>query len=270
LDAQQLYIQLLLEGDEVVLTNVLVSITLIMSRLQAFFYLSPFFNKTSMPRIVRFGIIFSLVIILLPDTYLDISEDENIRKRFLYLVAKEVLIGLVMGLIIWSPIRGLELSGTILDTQRGSMQPIGTDAVFMAQATPTTVLLLQLFSGYFFASGGYGIVQTAIFDSASIWRFVDPAPPLNSQSLIEVLKLAGYLFFSALAFALPISALMLLSDFIIAFIAKTAPTLNALTFGMPVKTGILCFMLFFYIEVAYPKLMISFQYTLQELDRALQ
>jgi len=62
---------------------------------------------------------------------------------------------------------------------------------------------------------------------------------------------------------------MLLADIAIALIARSAPTLNALTFGMPVKSGILLIMLVFYIDIAYPTVMDSFSRALQLTEQVL-
>lgn len=236
-------------------TDFVMAMTLISVRMQAFLYLSPFFSKRAMLRTVRVGFILALSIILFPPTFETIQASPDFQQQFLGLVFKEFLIGLVLGVVMWMPIRGLDLTGTILDTQRGSMQAQGLDVVFGGQTTPTAIFLLQVFSGYFFAAGGFQIVEATLFRSAEIWPFTSVLPPFSEETVFRLVELAGILFFTAVALAIPISALMLLADLVIAFIARSAPTLNALTFGMPIKSFILCIMLYFYIDVAYPKLL---------------
>ena len=91
-------------------------------------------------------------------------------------------------------------------------------------------------------------------------------PPLADQAAYAFIRLTGALLFTALVFALPISGFMVLADIAIAFVAKSAPTLNALTFGMPVKSAILMIMLFFYVDLAYPKLLDSFAGSLDMME----
>jgi type III secretion protein T len=244
-------------------TDFVMTLTLISVRIQAFLYLSPFFSRRAMLRIVRMGFIIGMAIILFPATFETVRATQDLRQSFLALVAKEFIIGLVLGVVMWMPVRGLELTGTLLDTQRGSMQAQGLEVVFGGQSTPTAIFLLQLFTGYFFAVGGFQIVQMTLFKSAEIWPFTEALPPFDEGTVFLLVELAGVLFFSAIALAIPISALMLLADIVIAFIAKNAPTLNALTFGMPVKSFIMCIMLFFYLEIAYPRIM-------ADLERALE
>ena len=242
--------------------DVIMTLTLISVRMQAFLYLSPFFSKTAMARIVRAGFIVALSIILFPPTFITIRLDPDFRNFFFILVLKEILIGLVLGVMMWMPIRGLDLTGTLLDTQRGSTQAMGSDAVFGGQTTTTALFLLQIFSGYFFAVGGFRLIQNTLFRSAEIWPFTEALPLIEPVMIYKLVDLAGSMFFTAIALAIPISALMLLADIVISFLTKSAPTLNALTFGMPVKSFILSIMLFYYLDIAYPRIMI-------ELDGAL-
>ena len=63
---------------------------------------------------------------------------------------------------------------------------------------------------------------------------------------------------------------MFISDIAVAFIARSAPTLNALTFGMPVKSSILLIMLGFYIEIAYPAVMEGFAGALSLTEKVFE
>ncbi len=244
-------------------TDFMMTLTLISVRIQAFLYLSPFFTRRAMLRVVRVGFILALTIILLPATYETVRNTPDFRQQFLALTIKELVIGLVLGLVMWMPVRGLELTGVLLDTQRGNTQAMSMEMVFGAQSTATAVFLLQLFTGYFFAVGGFRIIQTTLFRSAEIWPFTEAMPLFDPKNIFMMVDLAGVLIFSAVALAIPIAALMFLADIVIAIIAKGAPSLNALTFGMPVKSFIMSIMLFFYVEIAYPRIMI-------ELERSLE
>jgi type III secretion protein T len=124
----------------------------------------------------------------------------------------------------------------------------------------------QIFSGFFFASGGFLLVQMLLFDSVSLWPVTQPLPPLDDDAAFLVMRFAGVLFFTAVVFALPISGFMFLADVAIAFVARSAPTLNALTFGMPVKSAVLLIMLFLYLDLAFPKMMQTFQDTLHLVE----
>ncbi len=103
------------------------------------------------------------------------------------------------------------------------------------------------------------LVMHVIVQSASFWSPTGTWPDLDADLLQLFGSIAGALLLSALMFTLPISGFMLLADIGIAFIAKGAPTLNAMTFGMPVKSGIMLIMLFFYVSIGFPIIMENFE-----------
>lgn len=235
--------------------HVIMSMVIVTSRILALFYVSPFFAGKTMPRTVRIGLTVALSFVVIPAPFAAFEADPSLGDRFLPLVVKEVVIGIVLGMLIWMPVRGLELAGVILDTQRGSTQAQDMDPLFGASLPPTAILLNQMFSGYFFSSGGFLIVLMLIFNSFAIWPPTAALPPLSGDAAYLFIKFSGLALFAAIIFVLPISGLMVLADIVIAFLARSATTLNALTFGMPVKTAIMLLVLAFYIQFAYPRVL---------------
>jgi len=252
------------------LNNMLMALALSFCRVLTFIIASPFFNSRSVTRIVRTGLTMALALMLTPMTYEQVISMPDFQARFFSLAVKELLLGMVLGGLVWMPIRGLEFAGVLLDTQRGSTMAQDYNVIFASpQATPTAIFLTQMFSGFFFAIGGMLIVTQVVFQSTVIWPLTDPLPNLQGDIAYLYGVFAATLIFSAVVFALPISGFMLLADIGIAFLAKGAPTLNALTFGMPVKSAILLIMLFFYLGIAFPQIMESFGESLDFLTALL-
>lgn len=249
------------------INNYLMALSLCASRVLTFIISSPFFNSKSMSRVVRTGVVMAFSILITPSIFVELQANPEIKDDYLALIVKELLLGLVLGGLVWMPIRGLEFAGILLDTQRGSTMAQDYNVTFgSAQVTPTAILLSQLFSGFFFSTGGLLIVMQVVFQSTLIWPPTESLPELNGEVAYLYSMFAGTLIFGAVVFALPISGFMLLADIGIAFIAKGAPTLNALTFGMPVKSGILLIMLFFYIGIAFPNIMDTFTNSLAFME----
>lgn len=232
---------------------------LIVARFCAFFVASPLLSRRGMPRLVSLELALAIGLICLPTAIptLAMANPHPIRY-FVLLILKEAATGYLMGIILWLPVRGLEMAGAILDTQRGSTQAQDFDVVFVNQTTPTAILLSQVFNGFFFSSGGFLLVVRLLYESVLIWPPLAFWPEISEKSLQLLLKFSGEMLLSGLIIVLPISMFMLLADIVISFIAKSAPNLNALTFGMPVKSGILIIMLFSYFHILYPELMRTF------------
>ncbi|WP_299211327.1 flagellar biosynthetic protein FliR [uncultured Tateyamaria sp.] len=243
------------------------SLVLVSARITAFLQTSPFFNNRAMPRIVRAGLILALGTFIAPGY---VPDDHIAFEQFLSLVVKEAILGFVLGVMTWLPIRGLELSGVILDTQRGSTTAEDFDVIFNAQTTPTALFLSQVFSGFFFASGGLVIIHAVIFDSLEIWSIYAMLPPLSSDAAYVFLSFASRLFVVALLIALPIAGFMFIADVVIAIISKSAPSLNAMAFGMPIKSIILVIMLIYFVDLAYPEILKILTESLEALRAVFQ
>ncbi len=232
---------------------------LVFARFAGFVAASPFFSQKTMKKRIRGGIMMSMAIVCAPTAFFAFLDDSSLRDIYPLLLLKELVIGFFMGVLLWMPVRGLELVGVILDTQRGATNLQMMDPIFSANTTVTAVFLAEIFSGYFFAVGGMILVLTAFIDSFSIWPAVELMPDIDTRNILLFIRITGALFFTAVIIALPVSGLMFVADLTIAFMAKAAPNLNALVMGMPVKTLVMLAVIAFYIEIAFPNIMIIYK-----------
>ncbi|WP_173932912.1 flagellar biosynthetic protein FliR [Chelativorans sp. Marseille-P2723] len=258
-----------LASDNRELLDLLLAFMLSVSRLTGFLAASPFFSRRSVPRVVRFGVMAALSFPIMPELAAEIAERKDVLPAYLLLIVKELTLGLFLGALTWLPVRGLELAGAILDTQRGSTQAEDFDVIFSAQTTPTAIFLSQLFAGYFFAAGGFLMVMTMFYQSVTIWRPLELLPDISPEMMLLFLRFAGMVYITAMVLVLPISGFMFLSDICIAFLARSAQSLNALTLGMPVKSAVLMVMLIFYMSILYPNVLQVLSGALELLKQAL-
>ncbi|RCS21566.1 type III secretion protein [Phyllobacterium salinisoli] len=236
--------------------SLLGGLILLIARSAAFFALCPLLSRNIIPHLVRFAIITVSALVCLPTVSL--SLDGNFLPSGLFyigLLFKELCLGYLLGVLTWLPMRSLEIAGVILDTQRGNMNGQEPNTVFGSQTTTTTIFLSQIFSGYFFAAGGWLTVTGLLYESMDLWPVLTPMPPLDDRTVLIFFKFLGAQFSVALTLVLPILGMMFIADVIIAYIARVAPSLNALTFGMPIKTAIMLFLLIFYLDVLYPRIL---------------
>lgn len=251
------------------LDAIVIALVLVTARFAAFFAASPLFSRTAMTRSIRLGIALAMAMMCAPMVAAGIAAQDNPPDILVYLVIKEFVFGFFLGTVLWLPVRGLELAGVIIDTQRGSTQAQDFDVVFTTQTTPTAILLAQIFAGYFFSSGAFLLVLNMLFDSVSIWSPADPFPRFTDNALPLMIRFAGNLFFAALSVVLPILGFMFLADIVIAFLARSAPSLNALTFGMPVKSAVALIMLIVYLNIIYPKMIETLEHGLEMISQVL-
>lgn len=241
------------------LSDIVTAFLLAMARPTGFFAIAPFFSRRIMSRIVRLGVIMSVSFITVPIIFSDLVENKELFMRnYPIFFMKELLLGYFLGFLIWLSVRGLELAGSILDVQRGTLDSEDFNVIFSAQATPTALFLSQVFMGFFFAAGGFLMVLSMLYESITLWPVNAPFPVISQHTPLLFIRFAGGIFFTAIAIILPISGFMFLADIMIAFLARSAPSLNALTFGMPVKSAILLLLLIPYVGILYPKIIETF------------
>lgn len=250
------------------MTRLVFAQALVMMRFWGFFSLSPFFSRFAMTRMVRTGVIMAVSLLATPAIYAALPDPMPSTWSYLLFMAKELALGLLLGTLTWLPVRGLQIAGVIVDTQRGATQGQSLDPIFAEQGTETSVLFAQVFSGYFFATGGFLAVLNTLYRSFTLWPAAEVLPSLTQQDATLFIHMAGSIFLSAVIIIAPISGFMLLADIAISFLARAAPSLNALTLGMPVKSGILIIMLMFYISIIFPQLMQQLYTALEMIMRA--
>ncbi|WP_273795011.1 EscT/YscT/HrcT family type III secretion system export apparatus protein [Brucella intermedia] len=243
---------------------------LLTARYSAFFVLSPFTSKGVMPRSVRFVIIGSATLFSLPALFAGGDPDFEGSAYYVLLLMKEVCLGFLLGVFTWVPLRSVETAAVILDTQRGAMQGSDLDVVFGAQTTPAAILMAQVLAGYFFAAGGWFIANKILFESVVLWPVTSSLPSLGAHGLDFSAQFLGAFFASAFLLALPVSGLMFITDVIIAYIARAAPSLNALAFGMPIKTMVFLITLVFYMDIIYPQILERYSEAIRYLSEVLQ
>ncbi len=235
--------------------SLLGGLLLVIARSAAFFALCPLLSRNIVPRLVRLAVILVSALVCfsaaLPPPNMNFPPP-GLYMGFLF---KELCLGYLLGVLTWLPLRSLEIAGVILDTQRGNMQGQELNPTFGSPTTTTTIFLSQIFSGYFFAAGGWLTLTRLLYESMNLWPVFSPMPALDEKMAEVLLNFLGAEFSVALTLTLPISGMMFIADIIIAYIARTAPSLNALALGMPVKTGIMLFLLIFYLDMLYPRIL---------------
>ncbi|WP_299640973.1 type III secretion system export apparatus subunit SctT [uncultured Tateyamaria sp.] len=252
------------------LPAVLIGLALSSARIAGIVYASPFLSRKSSTGIVRSAFVVALAITVTPSATPDIASMEG-QHDLVFLLLKEIIIGLLLGFAIWLPVRSIEIAGVLLDTQRGSTMAQDFNVVSgSSQATPTAILLEQIFSGWFFTMGGLLVFIDFVFTSYQIWPILEKAPYFDQTFAPVFLDLTGSLLLTSIIFIMPISGFLLIIDIAVAYLAKVAPTINALTFGMPAKSLVVVISLMVYIAILMPIAFDGFGDGLHNLPRILR
>ncbi|MEH6633687.1 MAG: flagellar biosynthetic protein FliR [Halopseudomonas aestusnigri] len=229
----------------------LTAFALSITRIFTFFQFSPIITGATTPKTVRYGIMVALSVIPGPYVY-ESLQTNGVGVIFPFFV-QEIILGLLLAFFVWLPYHALEFSGAIVDTQKGMAMAQDYNPLTETTGTLTSELLVQIFTAYLFSSGlflvclkvlylSYQIVPVAQFDIDGIW-----------DARANVVHAVGQIFYLALMFAAPLIGALLISDVLIAVVARFAPTLNALVFNLPIKMGLSAVFYLAYLKILMPE-----------------
>ena len=162
------------------------------------------------------------------------------------LLLKEVIVGLVVGLVLAVPLYAAEAAGDILDLQRGSSSASLSDPLGSTQAAITGTLLVLIVIALYFASGCFDLTLRAIYDSYGIWPVRRLLPLFSREAGGLLLSLLDTIVSTGLMLVGPIVVCLLLVDLLFALIARAAPSLQPFYLSMTVKNLVFSLVLVLY------------------------
>ncbi|MDI6909297.1 flagellar biosynthetic protein FliR [Nocardioides sp.] len=150
-------------------------------------------------------------------------------------VGTQVLIGLAMGFVTQLLFGAIAAAGSLIDVFGGFSLASGFDPLSMNANTVFGKFHQMLATVLLFASGGHLLVIGGLLRT---FHFLPLGTSPEWQTAPDVLLTAfGMFFTTAVQIALPMIAVLFLSDLGLALLTKVAPQLNAFNVMFPVKVG---------------------------------
>lgn len=187
--------------------------------------LAPVFGSASFPPQFRIGIAVAVSLVLTPVVEFRLVDDSITAT-----VMREVMFGLIFGLVVRFIFYAVEMSGQIMSSVTG----LSMATAFNPEIGPSTEV-----------SRFYSIIATLIFLAMDahhdlIAVFVKsyewlPAGSLNAGTLVALsVSFTSKIFVIALKLSAPIVIIMLVVNVILGFIYKAVPQMNIFFVGQPV------------------------------------
>lgn len=216
---------------------------LIFCRVTAFFVVTPIFSYKTVPAMFKIGLGFFISLIVF-SMHAE-SQVLILDLQYILLIIREVLIGLMLGFIVYLFFAVTQTAGGIIDTQIGFAMANIIDPV-----TGTSVPLLGNFKYLlmlvmFFMVNGHHYLLTGLMDSY-IWIpiendwFAKVAEGSLAQFITEAVVTSLVI---GVQMAMPMLVAMFIVDVGLGFLAKTAPQFNVFVIGFPVKIMLGLFLL---------------------------
>jgi len=220
-----------------------------LARLIGFMLLMPLFSRVPLSGLLRNGVALALSVPVFPMIVSKLTTADISMVLIVVYIAKEVIVGITLGLAMGIPFWAAEAAGDILDLQRGSTMGTLIDPMMTHETSSTGTLLSIIMISIYLAAGGLQLSLTSIYDSYGLWPVDAFLPVFSREAAWLFLGLLNRILMMALTLVFPLIISMLLSDFVLAFLARASPHLNVFALSLVVKT--LVFSLVFVLYAAF-------------------
>ena len=217
-----------------------------LARMLAMMVVFPVFDRLGVTGFVRNSIAVVISIPLIPMIAAHLEGEQLNLGLIVALILKEVVVGLIVGLVLAVPLYAAEAAGDILDLQRGSSSATLSDPLGSSQSAITGTLLALVVIALYFASGCFDLTLRAIYDSYGIWPVRRFLPLLSREAGGLLLSLLDTIVSTGLMLVGPVVVCLLLVDLLFALIARAAPSLQPFYLSMTVKNLVFSLVLVLY------------------------
>lgn len=206
---------------------------LIMVRIGAVLQVAPVFGERSVSARLRLCLALLIALLLgssIPDAGIGIYSWSGVG-----VMAKQLLIGAALGLTMQLLFAAVRLAGEIIGMQMGLsfatfFDPSSGNSPVISRFLNVLVTLLFLtFNGH---------LWLLAFVAETFHALPIDTTPLHSGGLLYVVKSAGMVFSQGLMLGLPIIALLLCINFILALLNRLTPQLSIFVIGFPLTLSI--------------------------------
>lgn len=152
------------------------------------------------------------------------------------LLAKELFVGLLLGLTMGIPLWGVAAAGDFIDQQRGAMMATLVDPGSGDDTTPTGTLLFLMCAFILVMSGWFTeVILFSLYATYDAWPVLAPLPPLRPEAAEGALAVLDALMRTGLVLAIPVVGTMLLTEIALALSGRYTQQINVMFLAMSVK-----------------------------------
>jgi flagellar biosynthetic protein FliR len=205
---------------------------LIFVRIASFVYVAPFFNTTNTPRRIKVGFAIFVSIIVL-ELYPEMEVEYVGVIGYAGLVLKEVVVGLLIGAVCNMTMQIIHFAGRFIDMDIGLAMASVMDPTNNTQNGIVGSIYYYILMLLLIASGMHRYLISAIIET---FRYISVGEmTVNSSLYSTVLGFVTQYMVIGFRISLPVFATMLLTNCVLAIMAKIAPHMNMFVVGMQIK-----------------------------------
>jgi flagellar biosynthetic protein FliR len=214
----------------------LLSFSMILTRISAFFLLVPVFSSVTIPVRIRaaMAVLLTIFFSVIAPTTITVKGVSTIEA--VLLIANEATYGLALGLIASLIFSVVKFSGRIIERQMGLAMAEIMDPLSSERTRPLGSLLEMIFVILFLSANGHHLLILIIARSYEAF----PAGQIPTLSILAggVVEAGSTMFVAGLRLAAPMLAAFLLLMIVLAILARAVPEMNILFISFPLRVGL--------------------------------
>jgi flagellar biosynthetic protein FliR len=213
----------------------LISFVWPLTRILGLLMVVPVFGHRSVPGRVKIGLGIFITLIVSPT--LPPMPDVGLGSwHGLLILIQQFLIGLAMGFDMRVIFAAFEAAGEIIGLQMG----LGFASFFDPQSAGQTLVLARFFNMLavllFLAVNAHLLLLGVLVDSFQILPI--STQPLSTAGFYNVAAFGSTVFAVGLQLALPLIAILLMTNLALGILTRSAPQLNIFAIGFPITLGV--------------------------------
>jgi flagellar biosynthetic protein FliR len=215
--------------------RMVLSFYLTLFRISVVLFVMPFFGDT-LPNVIKAAILIVLTLAVWPKLSFPASYFPAHPMNLAIMFAGEVVLGLTLGCIVRMIIAAVQVGGAIINFQMGFTMVNSFDPLTGQQEPMTTHFIYMCTMLTFLSFNGHLHLISALGTSFEV------VPPgglfLTPELMSEVMIFSKQMFILGIRIAAPVIMALFLVDLALALISRTAPQMNILVMGFPLKIGV--------------------------------
>lgn len=209
---------------------------LIFARVTSFFLMLPLFSYRTIPAQFKVGLGFFLSLLMYFSMDVPVLQ---IDSKYFLLILKEVLTGILIGLLAFIIFSAIQVAGGFIDFQMGFAIANVIDPQTGAQSPLMGQYFYTISLFFLLMVNGHHLILDGIYYSYQFIPLEQGWLPLGNAGIAEfVIRSFSTMFMIALQMSLPVVGSLFLVDVALGILARTFPQLNIFVVGIPVKIGV--------------------------------
>lgn len=212
------------------------SLTLVLFRLLAVFFLAPAFSVRTVPARPKIGLAFFTSLALLSGGRASLAEPLPLLP-FAAAVLRESAVGAVIGFAAHLFAAVGQVAGSIIDLQVGFRAANLMNPLTWMPGSAVDQLYLLLASVLFLGLDGHHLLLIALADTFEALPLEAPLD-FSGEALVQLAAGVSSAMVAGVRIALPVVAVTLVLDVMLGILARAVPQIQVFFVGLPVKFGL--------------------------------